>query len=1125
MQLKKIAVLFCGICSLAVFSAGIELLPNGTLELGGSARLGIAYYSDKWVPRSQADSTVKTVRTEQPDRVSVFRSVWNLPGGKTAQSELQAKSGANGRTCSLKYEFTAKEPVPTASLSVQLVLPAWTFLGKPLIVDGKEFLFPEKITKSSTVASFEAVRKVVLPLKTGILTILAPEPVKLLAADFRPFHHENFALRFAFRPERGELTRSGLRLDLSFEPYVVFPLALESAANMGFCDVAADDRKGGWTDQGPTNDLHMLKSGEISVPPMKFRIIDPAKNGGKSCLVLGGGGKPYFPRKAVIPADGRMFRTVCLLHALAWPPVVGAAVGTVTVNYRDGHKVSRPVVAGRDVANWWDPIRLKNGLVGWRGHNAESTVGLYLSSFRFPAGAVDSVTLESNGKSVWMIVAAGASPQEIRFAEPATYTAGRNAEWRCFPDSRRIESGSALDFSFLRDAPAGKYGFVRVKDGHFQFEKSPVPVRFFGGNICFRANYLSHGECDALAERLARTGYNAVRLHHFDRDVVKHLPKDSTTVEPKSLKMLDYLIFALKKQGIYITTDLFTVRTLCPGEFPSLPHLSDARAYKLAAMILPEVNQNLKTLARRLFTHFNPYTGLRWADDPVFIGISLINENTILHNLNMVSPEIRKLYRDRFAAYAKKNGLAVDGAEGEVNFRRFVLRVYHDYYRDMVKFMRGLGVRAPITDQNYIPTPNATEQRVHYDYVDNHVYWDHPKFVGHAWSLPAQFSNSSVLKSRLRTPAVIAASRIFGKPFTVTEYDFCYPNRFRAEGLPIFAAYAAMQDWDGIYHFAYASNRDNMFPARGIEIFDSVNDPVRILSQRISAVFFRRRDVKSAVEAFPVVVSPKAYLNYMPLFPVPAGELMFFGRVGSVLRESSGKFVPPLPEGTRAVYALDPELKTGECKVPLLRAKTSVELVRDMLKLKLLTPAETDAAANRAASSTGQLFADFDRGTFRAETPESVLLVLPGTQSGSAGPLSVAAMRDFAVFSAIAIDGKPLKQSGRILLLHLTDVKQEGDKFSADGKVLLSHNGRGVPLARHGVAELTVKCAGEHWKLYALDLSGRRIAEISFRRESGAVKFRADNFAVAGQVIFAYELTCSGASDAASARPVAPTAK
>ena len=116
----------------------------------------------------------------------------------------------------------------------------------------------------------------------------------------------------------------------------------------------------------------------------------------------------------------------------------------------------------------------------------------------------------------------------------------------------------------------------------------------------------------------------------------------------------------------------------------------------------------------------------------------------------------------------------------------------------------------PLTDQNYISLPNTTLQRAQYDYVDNHIYWDHPQFLGKAWSLPTQLNNCSVLAVRMRVPKGIAPTRIFGKPFTVTEFDFCYPNSYRAEGAPIFGAYAAMQDWDAIYRFAYSHSAVNM---------------------------------------------------------------------------------------------------------------------------------------------------------------------------------------------------------------------------------------------------------------------------------------------------------------------------
>ena len=52
---------------------------------------------------------------------------------------------------------------------------------------------------------------------------------------------------------------------------------------------------------------------------------------------------------------------------------------------------------------------------------------------------------------------------------------------------------------------------------------------------------------DRLVERLAADGFNAVRFHH----------QDGTYTRPKRRDRLDYFIAALKKRGIYITTDLY----------------------------------------------------------------------------------------------------------------------------------------------------------------------------------------------------------------------------------------------------------------------------------------------------------------------------------------------------------------------------------------------------------------------------------------------------------------------------------------------------------------------------------------------------------------------------------------
>ena len=56
------------------------------------------------------------------------------------------------------------------------------------------------------------------------------------------------------------------------------------------------------------------------------------------------------------------------------------------------------------------------------------------------------------------------------------------ADWiPCEVPAGIIETGSALDMSFLLDGPAGKHGFLKVKGERFVFEDG-THARFWGGN-------------------------------------------------------------------------------------------------------------------------------------------------------------------------------------------------------------------------------------------------------------------------------------------------------------------------------------------------------------------------------------------------------------------------------------------------------------------------------------------------------------------------------------------------------------------------------------------------------------------------------------------------------------------
>ena len=112
-----------------------------------------------------------------------------------------------------------------------------------------------------------------------------------------------------------------------------------------------------------------------------------------------------------------------------------------------------------------------------------------------------------------------------------TITAG--ADWIPIDGKGEAMPGSALDFSQLcgERKPAGAFGRVVRNGGHFEFEQLPgVAQRFYGVNLCGSANVPPFSQARPFAARLARMGYNAVRVHHHENALTK---ADGFTLDDK----------------------------------------------------------------------------------------------------------------------------------------------------------------------------------------------------------------------------------------------------------------------------------------------------------------------------------------------------------------------------------------------------------------------------------------------------------------------------------------------------------------------------------------------------------------------------------------------------------------
>ena len=179
------------------------------------------------------------------------------------------------------------------------------------------------------------------------------------------------------------------------------------------------------------------------------------------------------------------------------------------------------------------------------------------------------------------------------------------------------------------DAPAGKHGFVRVKDGHFATDEGRI--QFWGTNTCFAANFLDKEKADRMADRLARFGINCVRLHHMDMRDIWGRGNIRTQMEfdKDQLDRLDYYVAALKKRGIYVNVNLHVSRSLDERDgFP--PNVNRPSHDKgIDNYYRPFIEAN-KKYARDLLTHVNPYTGNAYKDEPSVAMIEINNENSIV---------------------------------------------------------------------------------------------------------------------------------------------------------------------------------------------------------------------------------------------------------------------------------------------------------------------------------------------------------------------------------------------------------------------------------------------------------------------------------------------------------------
>lgn len=429
-------------------------------------------------------------------------------------------------------------------------------------------------------------------------------------------------------------------------------------------------------------------------------------------------------------------------------------------------------------------------------------------------------------------------------------------------------SNNLTNMSSLIEKPAGRSGFVRIKNGHLYAGNNRV--RFFGTNFAFDAAFPSHNDAEKIAPHLARLGINCVRFHHIDSRVPPEglLKKDKVTIDSEQIDKLDYFIYQLKLQGIYTDLNIHVGRT-----YPYMQTWTNMPSFfKGIDLFYPPMIQMQKDYAKDLLTHYNPYTKNKYINEPAIVFLEINNEDSLIHEwscrtiLNDSTPEIyiaelKKQWNDWLGQKYKlkpnekpkcnniirKNEFKNYTLKEQQDWLDFLYFTENNYWTSMYNYIKNdLNSQSLIIGSQNYASPYLIQAKM--DVLDNHAYWQHPIFPHKPWDKNDSIVNNVSMAGMPGGAKIskLAMSRVVGKPFIVTEYNHCYPNKYSSEAFLLLSAYAALQDWDGIFSFEYTNSSDwDIQKIKGW--FDIDQNPTMLVTFAPSAAMFIRNDVSTSV--------------------------------------------------------------------------------------------------------------------------------------------------------------------------------------------------------------------------------------------------------------------------------------
>jgi hypothetical protein len=631
--------------------------------------------------------------------------------------------------------------------------------------------------------------------------------------------------------------------------------------------------------------------------------------------------------------------------------------------------------------------------------------------------------------------------------QPAVPAATSSDFWSFRPARDTFRADSLLDLRKLNEATAGQSGFVGLSQDKNSFVRGDgEPIRFWSVNFDAGRDF-SPADLAHTARFLAKRGVNLVRI----LENIASRAKNPRLIDA-DLKIVDRIwrvVAAMKKEGIYVLISPCWTAQLKP--IPAnwkIDGWPENQAPQGLLFFNPTLQTGYRAWLKALLAPKNPYTGVPLGQDPSLACIQLQNEDGLLwwaeqsikgKQLELLGKQfgdwaaakygtVEAALRDWGGGAMKEDepsrgilGIHIiwhltQPASGGFKKRlddqlQFLAETMRHFNAETARYLREeLQCKSLINAGNWTTADNIRLNDVErWSYTANEVmavnrYYD-PIHMGpdSVWRINKgdRFHNQSVLLNPRALPLNI--KQAVGYPMMVTETNWAHPLGYQSEAPFLTAAYQSLNGVDAVVWF---SAKELEWQNHDRAAFDAdsqkkwiISTPMLLGQFPAAALMYRRGDISLGQ---PVVVEHRS-------------DKELWERTPPIIVEDA-KYDPDRDLGDRAKQS---HLANAVDPLAFLVGPVEVVYGSEPAKTTVADPSRfIDRARKVVRSNTGQIMWDYGRGLCTIDAPKAqgATGFLQPVGPIKLSDVTIRSENAYATILVIALDDKPLAQSGQVLV-------------------------------------------------------------------------------------------------------------